>query len=320
LGLTGEASWRVPSLPLPPLHPLPPPEQLAEFAAVRLFVERAHAAHAPFAITAHNAAAIAQVCHRLDGIPLALELAAVRVRGMSVDELATRLGQPFRLLTGGSRAALPRQQTLRATIDWSYQLLAPLERLLFARLSVFASAWTLDAAEAVCGGQGVVVDDMLDLVFHLVDKSLVTPTEKTAPAQRYELLQTLRQYGREQLLAVGEADALYDRHAVHFLALAEHTESAQSQLDAGGWTDCLALEQADLDAALDWFMGQDDTERALRLAGVLWHLWEVHGFLTEGRRRIAALLTLPGADAPTLARARGPERRRRASPESVRCP
>jgi predicted ATPase/transcriptional regulator with XRE-family HTH domain len=304
LGLTGEVSWRVPSLALPPLHPLPPPEQLAEFAAVRLFVERAHAAHAPFTVTARNAVAIAQVCQRLDGIPLALELAAVRVRSMSVDELAARLDQRLRLLTGGSRAALPRQQTLRATIDWSYQQLGPAERLLFARLSVFASSWTLNAAEAVCGGRGVAPDDVLDLVLRLVDKSLVTLAEETAPTQRYELLQTLRQYGREQLLAVGEADALHDQHAAYFLALAEHTESAQWQLDASGWTDRLAIEQAELDAALDWCMGQGDTERALRLAGVLWHLWEVYGFLTEGRRRIAALLALPGADAPTLARAR----------------
>jgi predicted ATPase/DNA-binding XRE family transcriptional regulator len=304
LGLTGEVSWRVPSLPQPSLHPLPPMEQLAEFAAIRLFLERANSAHPPFVMTAHNAAAIAQVCQRLDGIPLILELAAVRVRSMSIEELAARLDQRFRLLTGGSRTALPRQQTLRATIDWSYQLLEPAERLLFARLSVFAGSWTLDAAEAVCGGRGVAPEDVVDLVLRLVDKSLVTPTEETAPAQRYELLQTLRQYGREQLLAIGDADALHDQHAAHFLALAEHTESAQSQLDASGWTDRLAPEQADLDAALEWFVGQVDTDQALRLASVLWHLWDVHAFFTEGRRRIATLLALPGADAPTLGRAR----------------
>jgi non-specific serine/threonine protein kinase len=304
LGLIGEVSWRVPSLPLPPLNPLPSPEQMAEFAAVRLFIDRAHAVHAPFVMTSRNAPAIAQICHQLDGIPLALELAAVRVRSVSVDELAARLDQRFRLLTGGSRAALPRQQTLRATIDWSYQLLTPEERLLFARVSVFASSWTLEAAEAVCGGRGIQPDDVVDLVLRLVEKSLVAPEEQPDHAQRYGLLQTLRQYGREQLVAAEEAVAVHDLHAAYFLAMAEQTESARLELDAGGWTDQLALDQAEFEAALDWLIAQSDAERALRLAGVLWHVWEVGGYLTRGRRRIAALVALPGAEAPTLARAR----------------
>jgi non-specific serine/threonine protein kinase len=304
LGLMGETSWRVPSLAMPPLDPVPPPEQLAEFAAVQLFVERAHAADAAFAITGRTAAAVAQVCSRLDGIPLALELAAVRVRGMAVDELAARLDQRFRLLTGGSRAALPRQQTLRATVDWSFQLLSPAERLVFRRLSVFASSWTLEAAETVCAGQGVEAGDVVELVLNLVDKSLVVLAEETTPRQRYALLQTLRQYGREQLVAADEADTVHEQHAAYFLGLAEHTEWAGSQLEASGWTDPRALVEADLDSALDWFVGQADTDRALRLASVLWHLWEVRGALTDGRRHLAAVLALPGADAPTLDRAR----------------
>jgi hypothetical protein len=145
---------------------------------------------------------------------------------------------------------------------------------------------------------------VVELVLRLVDKSLVVPTEETAGAQRYELLQTLRQYGREQLVAADEADLQHDRHAAYFLALAEHIESARVQLDTSGWTDPLVLEQADLDAALDRFVGQADTERALRLAGVMWHVWQVHGTFTEGRRRLAAVLALPRADDPTLARAR----------------
>jgi predicted ATPase/transcriptional regulator with XRE-family HTH domain len=304
LGLTGEVSWRVPSLPLPPVNPLPGPEEMAEFSAVRLFVERAQAAHPPFALTRRNAPATAQICHQLDGIPLALELAAVRVRGMSLDELAARLDQRFRLLTGGSRAALPRQQTLRATIDWSYQLLTAEERLLFGRLSVFASSWTLDAAEAVCGGRGIHSDDVVALVLRLIDKSLVVPEDETDHGQRYGLLQTLRQYGREQLVAADEADALNDLHARHFLMLAEQTESARSGLDTSGWTDRLALYRADFEAALDWLIARSDGERALRLAAVLWHMWQVRGYLTQGRRRIAALLEIPGSEAPTLARAR----------------
>jgi predicted ATPase/DNA-binding XRE family transcriptional regulator len=304
LGLTGEVSWRVPSLQSPPVNALPSREEMAEFAAVRLFVDRAQAAQTHFSLTSRNSAAVAQICHQLDGIPLALELAAVRVRGMSVDELAARLDQRFRLLTGGSRTALPRQQTLRATIDWSYQLLTPEERLLFARLSVFASSWTLDAAEAVCGGRGIQRDDVVDLVLRLVDKSLVVPEEETDGAQRYGMLQTLRQYGREQLVATDEAATFHDLHATYFLALAERTDSARSGLDASGWTDRLALDQADFEAALDWLTAASDAERALRLAGVLWHLWQVHAYLTQGRRRIAALLELPAAEAPTLARAR----------------
>jgi predicted ATPase len=303
LGLTGEVSWRVPSLPLPPVNPPPSPEEMTEFAAARLFIERAHAAYARFSINYRNSAAIAQICHQLDGIPLALELAAARVRGMSVDELAARLDQRFRLLTGGNRAALPRQQTLRATIDWSYQLLTHEERLLFTRLSVFASSWTLDAAEAICGGLGIQSDDVVDLVLRLVDKSLVVPEEDGDHPQRYGLLQTLRQYGREQLVATDDAATLHDLHAAYFMAFAERTESARSGLDASGWTDRLALDQAEFEAALDWLTAKSDTERALRLAGVLWHLWQVQG-LTQGRRRVAALLELPGAEAPTLARAR----------------
>jgi non-specific serine/threonine protein kinase len=303
LGLMGEVSWRVPSLAVPPLDPVPPPERLADFQSVQLFVDRAHAVHRPFAITEHNAASVALVCARLDGIPLALELAAVRVRSMDVEALASRLDHRFRLLTGGSRGALPRQQTLRATIDWSYQLLTPAEQGLFKRLSVFASSWTLDAAEVVCSGPGAEREDVVELVLHLVDKSLVLRGE-SPDAQRYVLLQTLRHYGREQLVAADEAHLFRDRHAAYFLDLAEQTESARERLDTSGWMDPLEAEQADLDSALDWFVAQADVTRALRLTGVLWHLWEVHGALAEGRRRISRVMALRGAEAPTLARAR----------------
>jgi hypothetical protein len=162
----------------------------------------------------------------------------------------------------------------------------------------------LEAAEAVCAGDGVEPADVVELVLHLVDKSLVVPGEQTTPGQRYVLLQTLRQYGREQLVASGEANTVLDRHAAYFLGEAEHVESARSPLEARGWTDPLAFMQADSDSALDWFVGQADTERALRLAAVLWYPWEVYGAFTDGRRRLAAVLALPGAEAPTLDRAR----------------
>jgi non-specific serine/threonine protein kinase len=304
LGLTGEIGWRVPSLPVPPVNPAPAAGQLADYAAARLFVERAHAAHTSFAITSRNAETIAGICTRLDGIPLALELAAVLVRGMSVEDVAMRLDHRFRLLTGGSRAALPRQQTLRATIDWSYQLLSPPERLLFAGLSVFAGRWTLEAAEAVCSGQSIERDDVLALLLHLVDKSLVVAESDDEAPERYHLLETLRQYGREQLVVSGQADATHDRHAAYYLALAQLAETELPQTDSRAWTEWLETEEGDLGAALEWFAGQGNVESALLLAGVLSRLWVIHNHLREGRRRLSALLDLPGAAAPTLARAK----------------
>jgi predicted ATPase/transcriptional regulator with XRE-family HTH domain len=304
LGLTGEVSWRVPSLAVPPMNPLPPAERIGEYAAVQLFVERAHAAQSHFVVTPRNAAHLAQICHRLDGIPLALELAAVRVRGMSVEEVAARLDQRFRLLTGGSRAALPRQQTLRATIEWSYQLLGHTEQLLFARLSVFVESWTLAAAEIVCSGQDIGRDEVLDLVLHLVDKSLVVAEEDGSETQRYRLLETLRQFGREQLVAGGQATSTHDQHAAYFVEQAKRAESDLPQPSASAWMERLALEEGDFGAALEWLMAQGGVQPALHLAGMLGRLWAVRGYLREGRRRLATLLALPEVEAPTLARAR----------------
>jgi predicted ATPase/DNA-binding XRE family transcriptional regulator len=301
LGMTSEVSRRVASLATPPLDPLPSVEQLVEYAAVHLFVERANAVRSDFVVTNRNAAAVARICHRLDGIPLALELAAARVRGLSVEDLAARLDDRFRLLTGGNRTALPRQQTLKATIDWSFELLSGVERALFARLSVFAGDWTLEAAEAVCGGNGIEQEEVLDLLLHLVEKSLVGAEEDTAGTRRYRLLETLRQYGREQLLASGQAEAAYNQHAAHYLALAEQSEL---ELFQAAWMRRLAVEQDDYRAALEWLVGRGEIDRAMRLTGVLWRFWEVRGHLREGRQRLAELLALPGASVPSLARAK----------------
>ncbi|HEY1297130.1 MAG TPA: helix-turn-helix domain-containing protein, partial [Chloroflexota bacterium] len=175
LGVAGEVCRGVPSLPVPPLELLPTIETVANYAAVQLFVDRARAVHPTFDISEGNAATIGQICRRLDGIPLALELAAARVRGLSVEQLASRLDQRFQLLTGGNRAALPRQQTLEAAIDWSYALLTESERKLFTRLAVFAVDWDLEAAEVVCAGDGISRDQVVGLLLHLIDKSLVVP-------------------------------------------------------------------------------------------------------------------------------------------------
>jgi len=225
LGIAGELAYRVPSLSIPNLKNLPPFENLSQYEAVRLFIERAIFSQPTFAVTNSNAPAVAQICHRLDGIPLAIELAAARVKSLPVDQIAKRLDDRFRLLTGGSRTALPRQQTLRAAIDWSYNLLSEAERVLLRRLSVFAGGWTLEAAEAICGGEGIEAHDVLDLLTHLVDKSLVV-MEGDGGGGRYRLLETIRQYARDRLLESGEeAVVLRESHLEWFLGLAEQGES-----------------------------------------------------------------------------------------------
>jgi predicted ATPase/transcriptional regulator with XRE-family HTH domain len=221
LDVAGEQRYRVPSLPVPSLTHLPPPEQLAEWPAVALFLARARQRQADFALTAQNARAVAQVCVRLDGMPLAIELAAARVSSLAVEGIAARLDDRFRLLTGGARDALPRQRTLRAALDWSYDMLGESERLLLDRLAVFAGSWTLAAAEVVCMGEGVEAWEVLDLLSGLVSKSLVQAEERAGGELRYALLETVRQYGRERLAAAGAAEALQDRHLAYYLTLAE---------------------------------------------------------------------------------------------------
>jgi non-specific serine/threonine protein kinase len=304
LGLAGEVSRRVPSLPVPPLEASPSLGALGAYAAVQLFVERAQSVHAAFAINERNATTVAQVCQRLDGIPLALELAAALVRGLSVDDLAARLDQRFQLLTGRNRGALPRQQTLRATIDWSYDLLTEAEQTLFARLAVFSGGWDLAAVEAVCAGGGLDRQELLDLLLHLVDKSLVVAEEDITGTERYRLLDTLRQYGRERLLASGESETVHSRHAAYYLGLAESAGPELDQPRQAIWIDRLALEQTEIRAALDWLVARGDVQDALRLAGVMSRFWEVRGHLREGRARLAGLLALPAAEAPTVARAK----------------
>jgi non-specific serine/threonine protein kinase len=298
LGIAGEVSRRVPSLSVPQEEGVLG-AQLTRWEAVQLFVERAQAVRADFALTEQNAPDVAQVCRRLDGIPLALELAAARLQGLTVAQLAARLDQRFRLLTTGSRTALPRQQTLRATIDWSYDLLGEPERRLFGRLSVFAGGWTLEAAEAVCQGPGIGQEEVLDLLLRLVDKSLVIAEEG-----RYWLLETVRQYGRDRLATTGDAQALYAKHAACYLWLAEELEP---QLLGPGQAisyDRLDVEHDNLRAALAWGLGEaGEPEAALRLAGALSWFWFVGGYFTEGRSWLERALAA-GAAAPASVRSK----------------
>jgi non-specific serine/threonine protein kinase len=313
LGITGETSWRVPSLTVPEGRGASDPETLTRYEGVRLFVDRAVAVQPHFAITPANASAVAQICRQLDGIPLALEMAAARLRGLSAEMLAVRLEQGFRLLTGGSRTALPRQQTLRATVDWSYSLLSPAEQRLFARLSVFAGGWTLEAAEAICTGEGIAEEEVTDLLLRLVDKSLVVVKEAEEGTARYGLLETLRQYGQERLVTFGEVDLAADRHSTYYLALAERAEPELRGPAQVRWFEHLEREHDNLRAALTWCLHvaaqqQGDqsaaaAESGLRLAGALWRFWFFRDHHGEGRTWLERAL-VRGAEAAAAARAK----------------
>jgi non-specific serine/threonine protein kinase len=215
---------------------------------------------------------------------------------MTVEHLADRLDDGFRLLTGGSRTALPRQQTLRATIDWSYDLLSEEERLTLHRLAVFAGGWTLEAAEAVCAGDGIVAADVLDLLGRLVDKSLVQMQERGEGA-RYRLLETVRQYAGERLQDSGEAQAVHQRHTGYYLALAEQAEPALHQQADLGWLARLEAEHDNLRAALAWCMDHDP-QTGLRLAGSLLRFWYLRASFSEGSRWLARVLDAADARAP----------------------
>ncbi|MEP7355672.1 MAG: tetratricopeptide repeat protein [Anaerolineales bacterium] len=268
LGIAGESAFQVPPLSLPDPGPVQSLEVVAQSEAVRLFVERARAAAPGFGLTGDNAAALVAICRRLDGIPLALELAAARMRLLSVAQLDARLVDRFRLLTGGSRTALPQHQTLKAMMDWSYDLLPAAEQSLLQRLAVFAGGWTLEAAEAVGAGDPVGEADVLDLLAHLVDKSLVQVSPNAGGAARYHLLETTRQYALDKLMASGQAAATQQRHAAHFVELAELGLEQDRRLrrPTDAWYGSIKVEADNLRAALACLQataGQRDPELRL---------------------------------------------------------
>ncbi len=302
LGITGEMAWRVPSLRLPDPQRLPPTETLTEYEAVRLFSERAGTVAPGFRVTNENASVVVQVCQRLDGIPLAIELAAARVKVLSEEQIAQRLDDRFRLLTGGSRTALPRHQTLRATMDWSYDLITELERGLLRRLAVFVGGFTLEAAEAIGAGDGVRDRDVLDLLVRLVDKSLVLVDEQDEK-MRYRLLETMRQYAWAKLVEVGETEVVRERHRVFFLKLAERAEPEWSAANQAAWLDCLEVEHGNLTAALEWSL-ERAPEAGLQFAAAVWRFWEMRGHLSEGRQWLEGLLRAAGERASAAVRAK----------------
>lgn len=294
LQLARERVWRLAPLALPnPDRPASPAE-LAQFPAVQLFVERARAAYAGFDLTAQNAGAIAAVCARLDGIPLAIELAAARVRVLTVAQILERLGDSLRLLTGNSRVAPTRQQTVLATFDWSYNLLAPLEQTLFRRLSVFVGGWTLEAVEAIGAGEGIDAAAVLDLLTALVDKSLVV-VEQQEEGIRYRLLEPIREYALERLTAAGELSDARSKHLAYFARL---VNTAEPKMEWGAeqlaWLRRVECERDNLDAALAWAAGVD-AATGQQMVPALWRFWWHCGRLAQGRRWLDWALSLPSS-------------------------
>ncbi len=299
LGVAGETTWRVPPLALPTAGPSSP-EALTAYDAVALFVERARQARPNFAVTNDNAPAVAEICTRLDGIPLAIELAAARVRVLSPEGIRAGLDDRFRLLTGGSRRGMARQQTLAASVEWSYDLLAEAERTMLRRLSVFAGGFTLDGAEAVCSGEGIERLQVLDLVTSLVDKSLVV-ADDDRPQTRYRLLETIRQFALSRLETSGDAEAIRDRHLAVQLGLAG--EADRRLLSDDEFTARQEPEHDNLRSALEWALARDDLQAAIQLLIGLGNLWLSRGLLREALVWFDRVLDHPDvATAPTYYR------------------
>jgi predicted ATPase len=308
LGIAGEAAYYVPSLSLPEVDHTLSVAAVRDSEAACLFTERASAALPDFEITHENAQAVAQICRRLDGIPLALELAAARVKLLRVEQIAARLDDAFLLLTGGSRTALPRQQTLRSAIDWSYNLLSTPEQALFRRLSVFSGGWELEAAVAICAHMSESTEllppsDILDLLSSLVNKSLVSVQRKQGIEARYRLLETVRQYAREKLVDAGEMAELRVRHLNYFIALAEQAQPAFRSPEIAHWLERLLFNLDNIRSALEWGL-ETDPPAALLLASALHLFWYETMYSFEGIYWLKACLQKPENSPRTLQRGR----------------
>jgi len=295
LGVDGEAIYRVPSLPFPSPGQAFSSKNVNDFASVRLFVDRARLMLPNYRIAAHNAAAIAHICQRLDGIPLALELAAARVKLLTAAQVASRLDDVLGLLTGGSHTALPRHRTLQATIQWSYDLLSPPEQQLLERLSVFAGGCTLAAAEAVCAGEGLAAGQMLDLLTALVDKSLVLAERQPNQDTRYRLLEMVRQFAAEKLAAAGGSAAIRSRHRDYFVVYLESNKEKLNSAEEIPWTAAVAAELDNVRLALEWsFRDSSAVEAGPRLAVEMIWLWPFASEALEwGKRAVAYCETHP---------------------------
>jgi predicted ATPase/class 3 adenylate cyclase len=305
LHLRGEQEYPVPSLAAPDPAALPPVEALAKFDAVALFVQRARAVRPEFEVDEHNAAAVAAICARLDGLPLAIELAAARSKLFEPVAILARLDKSLALLASTARDVPERQRTLHGAIGWSHDLLDPSERSVFRRLAVFVGGCTIDAATAVCDPDGELDVDVLDILASLVDKSLLTLSQGADGEPRFVMLETIRGYALERLAESGEAEPVRRRHEDHFAKLALEAEPQLLGAHPNEWLDRLEAERDNLRAAIQRAADDGRIELALDTAAALWRFWQQRGHLAEGRDTLRALLEQPGATAPTRARARG---------------
>ena len=293
LHVYGEQEFPVPPLALPDPKSMPPLEVLSRLPAVALFVERARAVKHEFALTKENAPTVAAICSRLDGLPLAIELAAARIKLLSPPSMLTRLESRLNLLTGGARDLPSRQQTLRGTVDWSYGLLNPEEQTLFRRLAVFTGGCTLEGVEAVCDTKGDLGIDVLDGMTSMVDKSLTQHVEQADTDTRFRMLSTIREYALERLTESQYEAATRRAHAAYYLVLAE--EGAQDVAAHSEWLDRFEMEHDNFRMALDYLIKTEDAEWGLRLGAALFRFWETREYHTEGRDAIARLLALGGS-------------------------
>jgi predicted ATPase len=304
LHVYGEHEFPVPPLALPDTRSVPSVQVLLQCPAVALFVQRAVASKPDFELDRENASAVSEICARLDGLPLAIELAAARVKVLSPSSMLRRLASRLQLLTGGSRDLPQRQQTLRAAIDWSYDFLDAAEQKLFRRVSVFVGGCTLEGAEAVCNTKDDLDLDLLDAIASMVDKSLAQQVEQAKGESRFAMLETIREYALEKLETSGEEVLTKRAHAAYCLVLAEEEATEQSGAEGAEWLERFASEHDNFRAALEWLTETGDAEWGLRLGTALFRYWEIREYLAEGRDRLGRLLKLPGAAAPTKLRMR----------------
>src|SRR5262245_412905 len=301
LRVSGEVVWRIAPLSLPPPAPGGDLQAIVDSEAVRLFEARASLVRSRFKVGPDNADTVALICRRLDGIPLAIELAAARTEMMSVEDILMRLDDRFSLLEDSSPVAVPRHRTLDAALDWDHQLLDEQERRLFRRISVFRGGFEPDAAEAICPGEGLEVEEVVQLVFRLVEKSLLVPDLNHPGPTRYQLLDTVRTYSTARLAESGELEWLAQRHALHYLALATHAERFERTPDLTQWLERLEVEHDNLRAALAWCRANDQ-QSCLQLAASLTWFWVTHGYFTEGREWLETALETTAGDASGQAR------------------
>jgi predicted ATPase/class 3 adenylate cyclase len=300
LGLYGEHEYDVPPLSVPDVRHLPDLKVLSQYEAVRLFIERAKAAKADFEVTDESAPAVAEICVRLDGLPLAIELAAARIKMLPPNALLHRLGSSLKLLTGGARDLPERQRTLRATIEWSFALLDEGEQVLFGRLAVFSGGRTLEAIEGICDAEGDLAVDTFEGVSSLLDKSLLRQEEGPGGEPRFVMLETVHEFAREKLKESAEAEEIKRIHAQYFLTLAEEAYTELKGANQLQWLEKLEAEHDNMRAALSWALEHKQVELALRLGSALWWFWWMRGHNSEGRRWLEQALAMDGRGSPEV--------------------